>query len=65
MNDGARGIQCGDLVTIRLLELSGYVTAICTRHGGNVSYEVSYFSNGEYNQKWFDIFEIKQSEIDA
>lgn len=43
MNDGSvRGIECGDLVKIKLLELTGYVTAVCKRLN-SVEYEVSYF----------------------
>jgi hypothetical protein len=55
----------GDLVKINLLELTGYITAICYR-GGYITYEVTYFSNGEHNQKWFEYFELenpKKSDI--
>jgi hypothetical protein len=48
----------GDKVKINLLELNGYITAICLRLG-NTSYEVSYFSNGDYQQKWLEHFEIE------
>jgi hypothetical protein len=50
--------EIGDKVKINLLELNGYITAICLRLG-NTSYEVSYFSNGDYQQKWFEHFEIE------
>jgi len=49
----------GDKVEITLLELYGYITAICYR-GDYVTYEVSFFSNGEYHQVWFDGFEINE-----
>lgn len=49
--------QVGDLVRIKLLDLDGYITAICHRRG-NTSYEVSYFANSEYCQKWMEDFEI-------
>lgn len=51
----------GDKVIIKLLELSGYVTAICLR-GSYVTYEVSYFSNGNYEQKWFEYFELESKK---
>lgn len=50
--------QIGVTVKINLLELNGYITAICIRNNNYISYEVSFFSNGEYNQKWFDVYEI-------
>ena len=54
-------IKFGDLVKIKLLELNGYITAICYR-GEAVTYEVSYFSNGEYSQKWVEEFEIEEAK---
>lgn len=48
----------GDRVKIKLLELDGYITAICFR-GSYTTYEVSFFTNGEYNQKWFESFELE------
>lgn len=47
----------GDLVSLKLLELNGYVTAICQRVG-NYTYEISFFSNAEYKQIWVENFEI-------
>jgi hypothetical protein len=60
MSENGTGIYfvIGDKVKINLLELNGYITAICLRLG-NTSYEVSYFSNGDYQQKWFENFEIE------
>lgn len=54
-------IKFGDKVKIRLLELDGFITAICIR-GEHKTYEISYFSNGEYNQKWFEDFEIQEKD---
>ena len=51
---------CGERVNIVLLELPGIVTAICIRDNNNITYEVIYFSNGEYNQNWFDHYEISK-----
>lgn len=52
-------MKFGDKVKIRLLELDGFITAICFR-GEQKTYEVSFFSNGEYNQKWFEDFELQE-----
>ncbi len=51
--------EFGDIVKIKLLELYGFVTAICY-HGDNISYEISFFSNGEYHQKWMESFEFEK-----
>ncbi|MDD4689054.1 MAG: hypothetical protein PHE51_04830 [Eubacteriales bacterium] len=51
--------EIGALVFIKLLELNGYITAICFRLG-NISYEVSFFSNAEYKQIWMENFEIEK-----
>ncbi len=48
----------GDKVRIVLLELDAFITAICYRSNNNITFEISYFSNGEYNQKWVESFEI-------
>ena len=54
-------MKFGDLVKIKLLELNGYITAVCCRDE-YITYEVSFFSNGEYNQKWFEKFEIEAAK---
>lgn len=51
-------MQLGQRVKIKLLELHGFVTAIILRPG-NTSYEVSFFTNGEYSQKNFEEFELE------
>ena len=51
--------ELGQLVEIKLLELWGYVTAVIFRPG-NTSYEVSFFTNGEYYQKNFEEFELTE-----
>ncbi len=56
---GLKKFKFGDKVEITLLELFGYITAICYR-GEYVTYEVSFFSNGEYRQIWFEGFEINE-----
>ena len=56
---GLKKFKFGDKVEITLLELYGYITAICFR-GDYVTYEVSFFSNGEYHQVWFEGFEINE-----
>lgn len=50
--------EIGDLVTIKLLDMDAYVTAICHRREGT-TYELSYFANSEYYQKWMEVFEIE------
>jgi len=64
MSENGTGIYfvIGDKVKINLLELNGYITAICLRLG-NTSYEVSYFSNGDYHQKWLEHFEIEKLNL--
>mgnify|MGYP001342181768 CR=1 FL=1 len=52
--------EIGDKVRIVLLELDAFITAICFRSHNNVTFEISYFSNGEYNQKWVEYFEIEK-----
>lgn len=52
--------EIGEKVFIKLLELNAYITAICYRSNNNKTYEISYFSNGEYNQKWVEFFEIEK-----
>jgi hypothetical protein len=49
--------EYGDMVIIKLLELQGFITAVCIR-GAYITYEVTYFSNGEHYQRWFEYFEI-------
>jgi hypothetical protein len=44
-------IKCGSKVTINLSAIEGYITAISIRFNA-ISYEVSYFNNGEYKQVW-------------
>lgn len=51
--------EYGDMVIIKLLELQGFITAVCIR-GDYVTYEVTYFSNGDHYQRWFEYFEIKK-----
>lgn len=52
--------KIGDIVKIKLLELYGYITAMRIQKDNYVSYEVSYFSNGDYFQLYFDEFEIEK-----
>lgn len=52
----------GEKVEIKLLELYGYVTAVCYR-GEHETYEISYFSNGEYYKIWFYDFELEKTVI--
>jgi len=59
LNEPRQVFIFGDKVKIILLELYGYITAICYR-GDYVTYEVSFFSNGEYHQVWFENFEIEE-----
>lgn len=51
-------MKLGQRVKIKLLELHGFVTAIILRPG-NTSFEVSFFSNGEYYQRNFEEFELE------
>jgi hypothetical protein len=51
-------MKFGDKVKIKLLELDGYITAICYR-GQYMTLEISYFSNGVYYQGWFETFEVE------
>lgn len=53
--------EIGQLVEIKVLALCGYVTAIKILQGPAYNYEVSYFTNGEYFQHWFEDFEIKEA----
>ena len=53
-------LDIGQLVEIKILGLQGYVTAIKIIKGPQYNYEVSYFTNGEYCQHWFEDFEIKE-----
>ena len=52
--------ELGQRVKIKLLELHGFITAIILRPG-NTSYEVSFFTNGEYSQKNFEEFELTEA----
>jgi len=54
--------KCGTKVYIPALELYGYITAIEIQFN-NVTYQVSYFWNGEYKQVW--LFEYQFHEVDA
>jgi len=47
---------CGDPVVAHGI-VFGYITAVLFR-GNSYLYEVSYFSNGMYEQRWFESFEI-------
>lgn len=52
-------LDYGDRVIIKILELQGFITAVCIR-GKYITYEVTYFSNGEHYQRWFEYFEIEK-----
>ena len=49
--------ECGSVVNIKAINLKGYLTGICIRDG-RITYEVSYFSDGNYKQSWFCDYEI-------
>lgn len=46
-------IKCGSKVRTALSNINGIVTAVSIRFN-SVSYEVSYFNNGEYKQAWLN-----------
>lgn len=52
--------ELGQQVEIRLLELHGFITSVILRPG-NTSYEVSFFTNGEYSQRNFEEFELTEA----
>ena len=51
--------ELGQRVEIILLELYGFITTVILRPG-NTSYEVSFFTNGEYCQRNFEEFELTE-----
>lgn len=51
-------IECGTEVITRLESLRAIVTAINIRHK-NVTYEISYFHQGEYKTAWVSESELK------
>lgn len=53
-------VKCGSRVKSVLTNIEGIVTAASIRFN-SVSYEVSYFNNGEYKQVWFNECEFELS----
>lgn len=54
-------LKLGDKVVLSLADdISGPITAICTRLGAGTSYEVTYFHNGEVKCVWFPAEMLKR-----
>lgn len=56
-------LKCGLLVKPKLHNAEGIITAISIRFG-KVTYEISYFHNGEYKTIWMsgEEFDVAESE---
>ncbi len=50
-------LEQGQQIITKSGRVKGTITAACIR-GGNISYEVSYFSNNAYSQCWMYAFEF-------
>lgn len=50
-------IECGTTVRPKLLKVDAIITAICIRFE-RVTYEISYFNNGEYKTVWLSESEL-------
>ena len=48
---------CGIEVDIKVLNVKGFITAICIRET-KIAYEISYFVNNEYKQIWLQDYEF-------
>ncbi len=50
-------IQCGSRIETQIGKIEAIITGINIR-GERVTYEISYFSNGEYKNTWLDVSEF-------
>ncbi len=50
--------ECGTEINIKNVNIDGFITGINIRNK-IVRYEISFFSNGKYNQMWMNEYEFK------
>ncbi|NTW31581.1 MAG: hypothetical protein HGB12_02975 [Bacteroidetes bacterium] len=52
--------KVGQEVTIRTINIDGFVTGLIIRDNGNIEYEVSYFLGDNYYSSCFSDYQIEE-----